>query len=386
MGNKFNMFSNLLNNLSEKIQSGFSIILPNSKEIKFGEQYGNSSFQIVVNNKKGLRAIQSSDELKISEAYIYGDIDLNGNIDMLKLLEVTRFFSKVHPFVITWARIISFFSKQVNINKKSIAQHYEFDNDFYLMFLDKTRTYSHGIFLNDNEPHEQASARKLEFAMNSCHLAPGEKVLDIGAGWGNMVEYLGNKGIQVDAVTLSYQSENFISKLIEDKKLSNCRVFRKDFLEYELPQGSNYDALFSLGTLEHIPDYKRALQKCAQLLKPGGYAYFDASAKVAGERGSYFIERHIFPGNHELLDIYSFLAAVKNSPFELIFLHNDRHSYYLTLMHWGKNLDNHKDEIIKRWGKTLYRKFQLYFWGCCFGMLNNDIQAYRIVLRKRATD
>lgn len=373
---------NLLHNLSDKIQSGISIILPDSKEIKFGEQY-DKSFQIVIHNKNGMRAFQSGNELNISEAYIYGDIDLNGNIDMLKLLEITRLFSKSHPFIITWARLISFFSNQVVINKKSIAQHYEFDNDFYLMYLDKTRTYSHGLYIDDNEPYELAAARKLEFAMNSCHLSPGDRVLDIGAGWGNIVEYIGNKGVHVDAVTLSHQSEKFISQLIKDKHLTHCRVFRKDFLEYSLPPGETYDALFSLGTLEHLPDYKRALKKCAELLKPGGYAYFDASAKVAGERGSYFIERHIFPGNHELLDIYGFLAAVKNSPFELLFLNNDTHNYYLTLKNWGENLDKHKDEIIQRWGKTLYRKFQLYFWGCSFGMLHNEIQAYRVVLRKR---
>jgi len=376
------MIFNLLNKLSEKLKSGFSLILPNSKEMKFGEQYGSSQFQMVINNEKGLKALKSGDELKIAEAYIYGDIDLNGNIDMLKLLEITRYFSKKYPFIIRWSRILSFFSNQLVINKKSIAQHYEYDNDFYLMFLDKTRTYSHGIFINDNEPYEKAALRKLEFALQSCHLSPGQKVLDIGAGWGNIVEFVGEKGIHVDAVTLSHQSEAFISQLIEEKKLSHCRVFREDFLKYETANGATYDALFSLGTLEHLPDYKRALKKCAELLKPGGYAYFDASAKVAGERGSYFIERHIFPGNHELLDIYGFIAAVKNSPFELIFLNNDTHSYYLTLMHWGKNLDEHKDEIIKRWGAELYRKFQLYFWGCCFGMLNNEIQAYRIVLRK----
>ncbi len=374
----------LLTKLSEKIKSRFSLILPNAKEMEFGEQFDNTPFQIVCNNEKGLTAIKSGDELKISEAYISGDIDLDGNIDMLKILEITRYFSQKYPFVIRWSRIISFFSNQIVINIKSIAQHYEYDNDFYLMFLDKTRTYSQGLFLDDRDSLEQSALRKLDFALQSCHLRPGDKVLDIGAGWGNLVEFLGSKGIHVDAVTLSQQSENFIAKLIADKKLAHCRVLREDFLKFETAPGETYDALFSLGTLEHLPDYKRMLKKCADLLKPGGYAYFDASAKIAGARGSYFIERHIFPGNHELLDIYSFIAATKKSPFELIFLNNDRHSYYLTLMHWAKNLDKHKDEIIVRWGKSLYRKFQLYFWGCCFGMLNNEIQAYRVVLRKRS--
>ncbi len=377
------MFINILNNLSEKIKSRFSIVLPSSKEIKFGEQYSSEPFQIIVNNQKGLRALKSGNEIEISEAYIYGDIDLTGNIDMLKLLEITRLFSNINPLVVIWSRFISLFSSQVAINKESISQHYELESDFYLLFLDSTRAYSHGIFINDDEPCEQASLRKLEFAMNSCHLASGEKVLDIGGGWGALVEYLGSRSIKVDTLTISQQSEKFISNLIQDKKLTGCRVIRKDFLEYETNNSEVYDAIFSLGTLEHLPDYKRAIKKCAQLLKPGGYAYFDASAKRHGDKGSYFIERHIFQGNHELLDIFSFLDAVKESEFEVIFLNNDTHNYYLTLMHWGVNLDKHKDEVIKRWGKTLYRKFQLYFWGCCFGMLKNEIQAYRVVLHKR---
>ncbi len=369
--------------LSDKLKISYSIKLLNSKEIKFGEQYGSPLFQVDIKTKKGLRALLSGNELKIAEAYIYKDFDLNENVDMLKLFEIKNLFSHSHPFIIRLTRIISFFSKQVLINKKSISQHYEFDHDFYLMFLDKTRTYSHGVFIDDNEPHELASTRKLEFALTNCHLIPGAKVLDIGAGWGNMVEFLGTKGFHVDAVTLSNQSERFLLKLIENKKLSNCQVFNKDFLEYEPPNGETYNAVFSLGTLEHLTNYKKVLQKCSKLLKKGGYAYFDASASVPKQHiNSDFIERHIFPGNHALLDIFHFLDIVKNTPFELVSLHNDRHSYYLTLKAWAQNLDVHKKEIIIRWGETLYRKFQLYFWGCCYSMLNNELQAYRIVLRK----
>ncbi len=377
------MIFNFLQSFSDGVKTPLSIKLPDATEIKIGAQYGDATFQIHIKTKKGLHAVLSGNELSIAEAYIYGDIDLNGNVDMLKLLEIKNYFSGEHPFIMRLARIMAFFSNQVAINKKSIAQHYEFDNDFYLMFLDKTRTYSHGIFLNDKETQEQAATRKLEFAMNSCHLKPGAKVLDLGAGWGNIVEYLGDRGFHVDAITLSDQSERFLSKLVEDKKFSHCRVFKKDFLEYEAPNNEKYDAIFSLGTLEHLPDYPRALKKCSELLKPGGYGYFDASAYAPKQRtNSDFIGRHIFPGNHALLDIFSFLNAVKKSPFELIFLQNDTHSYHLTLKSWAENLDAHKKEIIARWGETLYRKFQIYFWGCCFSMLHNELHAYRVVLQK----
>lgn len=218
-----------LQTLSDKLKISYSIKLPSSKEIKFGEQYGNPLFHVEIKTKKGLRAILSGNELKIAEAYIYQDINLNNEVDMLKLFEIKNLFSRTHPFIIIFARIMAFFSNQIAINKKSISQHYEFDNDFYLLFLDKTRTYSHGLFINDNEKPELAATRKMEFALTNCHLMPNARVLDIGGGWGNMVEFLGTRGFHVDSITLSNQSEKFILKLIEDKKLTNCRVFKKDF-------------------------------------------------------------------------------------------------------------------------------------------------------------
>ncbi len=378
------MFLNLLTTFSDDIRLSFIIRLPDSKEIRIGESYGNPVFTVIINNEKGLQALKSGAELKICEAYIYKDIDLVGKVDMMKLLEITRFFSKDYPFIAWWSKLVYLLRDQVSTNKKSIAKHYEFDDDFYLLFLDKTRAYSHGIFLNDNESLEVANSRKLEFALQSCQLSVGSKILDIGTGWGCAVEYLGDKNMSVDALTISQQSANFVSNLIKTKKLLNCQVFKIDFLEYQAPFPEYYDAIFSLGTLEHLPNYKQVLAKCSNLLREGGFAYFDASAMVSTHAiNSYFIDKHIFPGNHQCLDVYRFLDAVKNSAFDLISLHNDTHNYYLTLKTWAENLDRHKQEVINRWGESLYRKFQLYFWGCCHSMANNELQAYRIVLRKK---
>jgi cyclopropane-fatty-acyl-phospholipid synthase len=369
--------------ISTWVKASLLIKLPNSKWIKVGKQTG---LPIIINIKtyKGLEAILSRRELAISEAYMYGDIELDKQVDMLKLIKVKTIFINTAP-VIRWL-IHTFsllFNNQVSINEENISKHYEFDHDFYLMFLDKTRSYSHGIFTQDNEPQENASYRKLKFAMDCCHVRSGNKVLDVGAGWGDAVEYLGKKGICVDAITIANQSVRFVSDLIREKKLPNCHVVKKDFLEYEVSEDKQYDAIFSLGTLEHLPNYKLVLKKCAALLKQGGYTYFDASASSPNKSiNSDFIERHIFPGNHVLLDIFRFLNAVKQSSFKLISLHNDTHNYYLTLKAWAERLDSHKDEIITRWGEVHYRKFQLYLWGCCYGMQSNELNAYRIVLQK----
>jgi cyclopropane-fatty-acyl-phospholipid synthase len=380
------MILNLANTVGDLIRTSFLVTLPDAQKFKIGEKYGDPEFEVVIKTQRGLSAVQTCKELNICDAYINGDIDLLGNIDMLKFLAVTKVFSKTHPWKRRFLRFVLFlFKPQIQINKASIAKHYEFDHEFYLLFLDKTRAYSHGIFEHDDETLDVANTRKLEFARSECHLTKGSKVLDLGAGWGCTVEYLGKKGIAVDAITISQKSKEFITKLIQDKKLTQCQVYKKDFLEYQPPTAEYYDALFSLGTLEHLPDYEQVLNRCDHLIKPGGYAYFDASATaIQNPARSDFIKRHIFPGNHECLNVFRFLEAVKTSAFDVISVHNDTHNYYLTLKVWAQNLDKNKNKILKKWDESLYRKFHIYLWGCSYMMLHNQLQAYRIVLRKRA--
>lgn len=112
------MTFNLFHKLSSALKKPFSVKLPDSSEIKFGEQYGHSQFQVDIKTRKALQAVETGDELAISEAYIYGDIDLNGNIDMLELLTVKNLFSKAHPYIIRLTRLISFLATKLILIKK----------------------------------------------------------------------------------------------------------------------------------------------------------------------------------------------------------------------------------------------------------------------------
>lgn len=93
-----------------------------------------------------------------------------------------------------------------------------------------------------------------------------------------------------------------------------------------------------------------------------------------------FINRYIFPGNHCMMSIHDFLAEVQKSDMELLTVHSDRHSYYLTCKAWAENLAKNRDYILERWGRELYAKFNLYLWGVAHNLRNNQIQAYRVVL------
>jgi cyclopropane-fatty-acyl-phospholipid synthase len=245
--------------------------------------------------------------------------------------------------------------------------------------MDPTRCYSQAVFERDDETLEAAQRRKLDFAVNACGMKPGYRVLDVGGGWGAFTEHAGKHGIEVTSLTISRQSEKFLTDLIQRQQLP-CRVLNQDFLEYA--SSESYDAIVILGVMEHLPDYQAVLRQFHRLLKPGGRVYLDASAFREKYSKPTFISRYIFPGDHSYFCLHEFLSVVAKTKMEVLAVYNDRHSYYLTCKAWAKNLESARDEIISRWGEQLYRRFRLYLWGSAYAFLSLEMDAYRVVLQK----
>ena len=152
---------------------------------------------------------------------------------------------------------------------------------------------------------------------------PGDRVLDVGGGWGSFTEHAGRRAIQVTALTISRQSERFLEDLIDRLQL-HARVLNQDFLRYESPQPC--DAIVILGVMEHLPDYPAVLQRLQKLLKPGARVYLDASAFREKYVKPTFVSRYIFPGDHSYFCLQNFLAAEAKTPLDVLAVYNDRHS------------------------------------------------------------
>lgn len=332
---------------------------------------------IVVNSRRGLMALLSMDATRIAEAYRAGALDVEGSL--LRLLRLRDAFSDRHPITTTWRFVRPSLFGQVSSDKKWIADHYEREADFYLTFLDRRhRCYSQAMFESPGESLEDAQTRKLDAAVDALALPAGSRVLDVGGGWGAFTEHGGRRGLQVTSLTLAKASEQFINGLISAQGLP-CRVVREHLMEHA--PAEKYDGIVNLGVTEHLPDYPGTLRKYRQLLKPGGRIYLDASATRVSHDYSAFLLRHLFPGNGTTLNLHSYLAAVAGSPFEILRVHNDRENYRLTTLHWARNLDAHRDQVIRRWGGEDFRTFQLYLWGCVDGFERDQVQAYRWVLQ-----
>jgi cyclopropane-fatty-acyl-phospholipid synthase len=342
----------------------------------FGD--GEPAATLVVRNRAGMSALATMDLTAVAEAYVRGDIEVEG--DIMQVLCLRTSFSDKARFRIALQFLKPLLRGQVAADRSTIPAHYDRDPEFFLSFLDsRHRCYSHGLFASADESLEDALTRKLDTALESVGARPGDRILDIGAGWGAMTEHAGRRGIRVTSITISEPSRAYVARLIEEQTLP-CEVRMDHFFEHR--PAEPYDAIVNLGVTEHLPDYARTLAHYDTLLKPGGRVYLDASAARSKYKISDFLVRYIYPGNGSLLCLHEYLQAVAASAFEPELVVNDRVSYGLTTRHWAMNLDRRREEIEARWGRELYRLFRLYLWGCTDAFERGLTQAYHVVLAK----
>ena len=354
----------------------FSIALPDGEKRTLGE--GEPEFHVALRNERALRALRSLDEGNISEAYLQGDIDIEG--DMLKPFTLRGLLDDRHPLVAAWRFIEPALFGQVYTNKRAIASHYNADPKLFLSFLDPIfPAYSQGVYAHDDEPLAKALERKFDWAIEKCELGPGKTVLEIGPGWGAFASHALQTGVRFTGITNSEVSQSYLRS-----KLSNFGdrfdIQLSDFYDYEPKE--KFDAIVIMGVIEHLPDYERVLKKFYRLLKPGGLVFLDGSAAKKKYELSTFMVRHIYPGNHSFLVLDDFLNKLAKTDFELMEVHSDRWSYFLTFRQWARNLEASKDFVRRTFGDFEYRKFRLYLWGAANEFLARTLDCYRLILYK----
>ncbi|MEJ2201586.1 MAG: class I SAM-dependent methyltransferase, partial [Desulfuromonadaceae bacterium] len=224
------IFQLIQKRVSDKLKLPIEIQLWGNRIYRLGK--GDPAVKILVEDRQGLAALLKLDEVKICEAYMAGSLDVKG--DMLGFASLRGLLRDHHPLHSLWQRIAPLFLGRVRTDREAIAGHYDFSNDFYLKFMDSTRCYSQAVFERDDETLATAQRRKLDFAIAACRLQPGDRVLDVGGGWGSFTEHAGRQGIQVTSLTISQQSETFLTDLIERLQLP-CNVLNQDFWEHSAP-------------------------------------------------------------------------------------------------------------------------------------------------------
>ena len=353
----------------------FKVILPDGSVQLFGKD--EPRFEVTLKNAKALRAVSSMDEGRIADAYVAGDVDIDG--DMLAPYALRGSMKDFHPLTTTWRFLQPLLFGQVRTNKQAITGHYEMDPDFFLGFLDpKTPCYTQGMYETADEPLDVATLRKFDYCFEKCGLKPGDHILEIGPGWGAWFEYASRRGVKCTGITISQVSIDYLAE--RAKALGfDWELINIDLLEYRTDR--NYDAIVIMGVIEHLPDYKKVLDKFVTLVKPGGKIFLDGSADKKKYAQSSYIVKYIYAGNHSYLVLHDFFEQLSHTPLEVLELVNDRVSYFRTAKQWAVNFDNNREAIIARFGEFNYRRFRLYLWGAAYEFLSGGMSCYRMILQ-----
>jgi cyclopropane-fatty-acyl-phospholipid synthase len=264
---------------------------------------------------------------------------------------------------------------------KAVRHHYDVSNDFFALFLDQSMTYSCAFFAEGAETLEQAQEEKLDTVARKLALKEGERVLDVGCGWGAFPLRAATKyGASVLGITLSPpQAERARQRAEEAGVADRVEVRVMDYRDLAT-SGERFDAIASIGMVEHVGEeqidvYARTL---AGLLDPGGRLLNHGISRLrhTDPDAAAFSERYVFPDG-EPLQLSRVLLALERAGF--ITRHVSEHGadYAETLRHWARRLDENLDEALRLAGPERVRVWRLYLRAARNGFENGFLSIYQ---------
>jgi cyclopropane-fatty-acyl-phospholipid synthase len=359
---------------------------------------------LVLNHPGALRAMfLPGNELGLAEAYLFNDFDIEGDIiqvfslaDLLsaatsgwkkKLKAVQVLFKLPDPPKHDTGRRptnrISGERHSIERDRQAVTYHYNVSNDFYQLFLDRRMVYSCAYFATPQTDLDSAQTAKLDYICRKLRLRPGQKLLDIGCGWGGLVMYAAqNYGVQATGITLSQPQADLACERIAEAGLADrCRIEVVDYREFGEPQ--SYDALVSVGMFEHVGQAKLPVyfKQAYNLVKPGGVFLNHGIASRAGDVPGVpnFNDTYVFPDG-ELVPINVTLHMAEESGFEVRDVESLREHYALTLRSWVSRLESHHTEALQYVDEFKYRIWRLFMSGSAHGFDTGVNKIYQTLL------
>ncbi|WP_032385977.1 class I SAM-dependent methyltransferase [Rhodococcoides fascians] len=283
-----------------------------------------------------------------------------------------------------WRRIAEGLRHSKTRDAEAIHHHYDVSNRFYEMVLGPSMTYTCAAFENVEQSLEAAQENKYRLVFDKLGLQPGDRLLDIGCGWGSMVRYAARRGVQVIGVTLSQEQASWAQKAIEDEDLADLAEVR--FSDYRDVPETNFDAISSIGLTEHIgvgnyPAYFTFIQS---KLRDGGRLLNHSITRPdnrAHARAGSFIDRYVFPDG-ELTGSGRIITEIQDVGLEVRHEENLREHYALTLAGWCQNLVDNWDACVAEAGEGTARVWGLYMAGSRLGFERNVVQLHQVLAVK----
>jgi len=363
-------------------------------------------FTLVLNHPGALRRMfWSPNEITLGEAYLYEDFDIEGEFTavfpladylmnlprgMLERLRYGKYLlslpSNGRPPASHQAALLSGMLHSKERDGQAVTYHYNVSNDFYALWLDRRMVYSCAYFASPNDDLDTAQERKLEYVCRKLRLRCGQRLLDIGCGWGGLVIYAAQcYGVEALGITLSQPQAELANERIQQAGLAErCRVEVRDYRELDEPEG--YDNLVSVGMVEHVGEnmLPKYFKQAWRLLRPGGVFLNHGIACLPGEpmeHGSTFASRYVFP-DLELVPISTTLRVAELAGFEARDVESLREHYTLTLRHWGRRLAAQHEAARRATNEATCRAWRLMFEGSAYRFQTSRYNVYQALLAK----
>jgi cyclopropane-fatty-acyl-phospholipid synthase len=269
-------------------------------------------------------------------------------------------------------------------------------NDFYALWLDGLMVYSCAYYESPSTSLEDAQAAKLDLVCRKLRLRPGERLLDVGCGWGALVIHAADHyGVRALGVTLSEAQASLASERVAVAGLGDrCRIEIRDYRD--LPAGETFDKIASVGMVEHVgvdhlPEYFGALHRA---LAPGGlllnHGIVNATARRRGWRERLerriwkrdaFIDQYVFPDG-KLGPLHAVIASAEAAGFETRDVESLREHYVLTLREWLRRLMRNRERAIALTDARTYRTWRLYMSASAHGFASARLNVVQTLLAR----
>lgn len=336
---------------------------------------------------------------RVAQDYVEGRLDFDGS--MRDLMHVAALLVGDEPLAgdaavpLTWWRNLMRAAKsrvrhQIDADARQVQFHYDVSDDFYSLWLDERRVYSCAYWREACMTLEAAQTAKLDHICRKLMLKEGERLLDIGAGWGGLLLWAAEHyGVRADGITLSKNQHAHVNRLIDERGLRG-RVTMSLCDYRDLPNdviaGEPYDSIASVGMFEHVgranlPAYFHQVHR---LLKPGG-VLMNHGITAGGTRNDQlgagmgdFIERYIFPGG-ELLHVSHVLKVMSEAQLEAVDVENLRPHYARTLWAWSDRLEAQLARAREITRESVVRAYRLYLAGSAMSFEQGWISLHQML-------
>ncbi len=417
----------LLKRLFNSVNSNICLRLWNGETFNLGnaaDDKAEPNFTLIFRSANAVKSlVLGRDPLRFVEAYFCNDIDIEGDffaaitlkdhlhaIRLSMLDKMGSLFSALRLSTTNEAESTSAHNAHVNRaetnfdqtlhartvkahskteNKEAIAFHYDISNAFYALWLDQSMVYSCAYFEHADNTLEQAQLAKLDHICAKLLLKRGERLLDIGCGWGSLIIHAAKHyGVIAHGITLSERQFDLANQRIIDEGLQDKVTV--ELMDYRDLKGENsYDKIASIGMFEHIglknlPVYFSTVNR---LLKPAGLflnhgiTHFDEGWNKS--LSTEFINRYVFPDG-QLDTVSNIQVHMEHAKFEIADVEALRPHYALTLRHWVARLEQHHEQALQYVNEATYRTWRLYMAACALEFESGEIGIYQILASKIA--